>query len=80
MGEVGEVANNVMGGPQSVGNVPQGGDTGGTTIWLVYLGPIGGDGEYSGGYAHRVSETNHGEAGTAEGGRQVGYPQGGISA
>ena len=53
MGEVGEVANNVMGGPQSVGNVPQGGDTGGTIIWLVYLGPIGGDGEYSGGYAHR---------------------------
>ena len=80
MGEVGEVANNVMGGPQSVGNVPQGGDTGGTTILIVDLGPIGGYGEESGGYAHKVSEKNHGEAVTAEGGWDVGYPQGGISA
>ena len=80
MGEVGEVANKLMGGPQSVVNVPQGGDTGDTPIWLVYLGPICGDREDSGGYAHRVSETNQGEAGTAEGGRDVVNSQGGISA
>ena len=80
MGEVGEVAKKIMGGPQSGGNVPQGGDTGGTPIWLVDLGPICGDGEDSGGYAHQFSETNHGEAVTAEVGWGVGYPQGGISA
>ena len=74
MGEVGEVPKKVMGGSQSGGNVPQGGDTGGTTILIVDLGPIGGYGEESGGYAHKVSEKNHGEAGAAEGGRDVGYP------
>ena len=80
MGDVGEVSKKVIGGPQSGGNVPHGGDTGGTPIWLVDLGPIGGNGEDSGGYSHQVTETNHGEAVTAEGVWDVGYPQGGSSA
>ena len=44
------------------------------------MGPIGGDVEDGGWDAHRVSETNHGEAGAAEVRRDVGYYQGGSSA
>ena len=41
--------------------------------------PIDGDVEDGGGDVHRVSETNHGEAGVAEVRREVGYYQGGSS-
>ena len=80
LGEVGGVANKGRGGPQSGGNILQGGNTGGTPIWPEYLVTVGGNGEDGVWDSHWVSETNHGEAGTAEVIWYVGYSQGGNSA
>ena len=43
------------------------------------MGTIDGGGEYGVGDSHRVSETNHGEAGAAEGRWDVGDSKGGSS-
>ena len=61
LGRLGGFAKKGRGGPQSVRHVLQGGDIGGTSLWLGQLGNIGGNGEDGGGDAHRVSDTNHGE-------------------
>ena len=79
LGWVGDDAKYGRGGPQRGGNVLQGSDTGGALILIGDLGPISGNGEGGGGGAHRVSEKNHREAGKAEGGRYLGYYQGGSS-
>ena len=75
MGEIGEDSKKLSGGTQCGGNVLQGGDTGGTTIWLRYLGNIGGNGEDFGGGGNGVSNTNHGESSTVEDRRDMGYYQ-----
>ena len=63
LGEVGGVAKKGRGVPQSGVNILQGGDTGGNTLCIGYLGNFSGDGEDGGGVTHRVSEADHGEAG-----------------
>ena len=65
--EVGEVDKKIKGGTQSGGNDIQGGDTGGTPLWLGYLGTFRGDRDDGGGDTHGVSEEDHGEAVTVEG-------------
>ena len=77
LGEVGEVDKKGIGIPQSGGNILQGGDTGGTTLWIGDLGNFGGDGEDGGGDSHRVSKAYHGEAGAGERIWDVGDSQGG---
>ena len=75
LGGVGEVTKKGRGGTQSGGNVIQGGETGGTPIWIIDLVNIGGDVEDGGGDSHQVSETNHGEEGVSEGRQYVGDSQ-----
>ena len=76
MGEIGEDSKKVRGGPQSGGNFIQGGDTGGATIWLRDLGPIGCNVYNCERDTHWVSKKNHGKAGAAEVGRGVVYSRG----
>ena len=61
------------GGPQSGGNILQGGGTGGAIIPLGVLGPVNSNGENGVRKTHRILDTNHGEAGAAEGRRYVVY-------
>ena len=76
VGKIGEYAKKGRGGPQSGGNVLQGGDTGGATFWLGELGTIG-DNRYNGGRdSLQVSETNE----RAEGGLDIVYSSGGVIA
>ena len=60
MGEIDENAEKGRSRTQSGGNFLQGGDTGGTPIWLGDLGTIGGNGKDGRGDALWVSEKNHG--------------------
>ena len=69
-----------MVGPQSYGNVLQGGDTGSAPVCLGYLVHIGDNVENGGRDSHRLSETNHGKSGVAEGIWDVVYFGGGGSA
>ena len=55
------------GGPQSGGNILQGGGTGGAIIPLGVLGTVNSNGENGVRKTHQILETNHGEAGAAEG-------------
>ena len=50
-------------GHPGVGNVLQGGDPGGDTVWIEVIDPIGINVEDSGRDAHRVPAADHGEVG-----------------
>ena len=73
LGEIGQDASEGRGGLQSVGNVIQVDGAGGDLIWIRVLGPVGGNEENVGRDTHRVSETNHREVGTPEGGQDMVY-------
>ena len=72
-GEVREYSKKGRGEPQSGRNILQGGDTGGDTICIGDLVPIGGNGKNGGRDSHHISKTNHGKAGVLEGVRDMVY-------
>ena len=80
LGEVVEAVKKEGGGSQGGGNVIQGCDTGGTYFWLGDLDTFGNYGEEGGNRTHWFYEADHGEAGAAEGIKEVGDSQGIISA
>ena len=71
MGEIGGNDKKVRVRPQSCGNVLQGFDTGGASIWTRDLDAIRGNVDNGGRGTHRVSEKNHGEVGASEGRRYM---------
>ena len=66
VGEVGEDFKMGSGGSQDGGNVLQGGGTGSTSFWFVYLGTFDGNVEEGRGYKHGFTEADYGETSATE--------------
>ena len=80
LGETGETAPTGRVRPQGGRNVLMGGGTSNTTVWFVYVGPFGVNGEEDRRGKHRVTQTDPGEVSVADTRRGVGDARGGISA
>ena len=76
----GEAFKTGRGGSQGGGNILQVGGTCGTTFRIGDLGNFGGNGEEGKGHTYGFSEADHGGESVAEGRREMGDAQGGISA